>query len=116
MHQILRLAAAALAAPMLALGFATPASAQQQQWAAAYVDWTFAEDVSASARVEQDIRVAEPARASFFTLNWDFEVGEGGYIGLQSDEAGAQTCASLCGTPPARAAPLADASTVKVSA
>jgi hypothetical protein len=85
MHQVFRLVAAAL----LALGLATPASAQQQQWAAAYVDWTFAEDASASARIEQDIRVAEPARASFFTLNWDFEIGEGGYIGLQSDEAGA---------------------------
>lgn len=41
MYQVFRLAAAALAAPMLALSLATAASAQQQQWAAAYVDWTF---------------------------------------------------------------------------
>lgn len=89
MHQVFRLFVAGLAAPILALGLTTSAIAQQQQWAAAYVDWTFADHASASARIEQDIRVAEPARASFFTLNWDFEVGEGGYIGLQSDETGA---------------------------
>lgn len=89
MLKVFRLFVATFAAPILALGLTTPAIAQQQQWAAAYVDWTFADDAPASARIEQDIRVAEPARASFFTLNWDFEIGEGGYVGLQSDEAGA---------------------------
>lgn len=88
MQRTFRLFLAVLAAPLMALGLSTPAAADQQLWAAAYVDWTFAENAP-SVRVEQDIRVAEPARASFFTLNWDFEVGEGGYIGLQSDEAGA---------------------------
>jgi hypothetical protein len=89
MQRTFRLLVAALAAPLLALGVAAPAAADQQLWAAAYVEWTFAENAPSAARVEQQIRVAEPARAAFFTLNWDFEVGEGGYIGLQSDEAGA---------------------------
>ncbi|GAM99037.1 hypothetical protein U91I_02674 [alpha proteobacterium U9-1i] len=89
MQQGFRRILAALAAPLMAFGLVAPAAAEQQQWAAAYVDWTFAEDATAAARAEQEIRVAEPGRASFFTLNWDFEVGEGGYIGLQSDEAGA---------------------------
>lgn len=89
MQRTFRLFFAVLAAPLVALGLSTPAAADQQLWAAAYVDWSFAENAPSAARVEQDIRVAEPARASFFTLNWDFEVGEGGYIGLQSDEAGA---------------------------
>jgi hypothetical protein len=89
MQRTFRLFLAVLAAPLMALGLSTPAAADQQLWAAAYVDWSFAENAASAARVDQDIRVAEPARASFFTLNWDFEVGEGGYIGLQSDEAGA---------------------------
>jgi hypothetical protein len=89
MQRTFRFFLAALTAPLLALGLPAPAAADQQLWAAAYVDWTFAENAPSAARVEQEIRVAEPGRASFFTLNWDFEVGEGGYIGLQSDEAGA---------------------------
>lgn len=89
MQRIYRLFLIALTAPFLVLGLAAPAGADQQLWAAAYVDWTFAENAPSAARVEQEIRIAAPARASFFTLNWDFEVGEGGYIGLQSDEAGA---------------------------
>ncbi len=89
MQKIVQPFIAALVSLFLALVLTTPAAAQQQQWAAAYVEWTFAGDVANASRVEQNIRVAEPARASFFTLNWDFEIGEGGYIGLQSDETGA---------------------------
>jgi hypothetical protein len=68
--------------------FAAPAHAQQQQqWAAAYVDWSFAE-TPAGIGIAQDIWVPQPARTSFFTLNFDFVTGDGGYIGLQSDEHG----------------------------
>jgi hypothetical protein len=73
-----------------ALAVSTPsvAQAEQQQWAAAYVDWSFADPAPATA-VAQEIWVPRAAQASFFTLNFDFESGQGGYIGLQSDEAGA---------------------------
>lgn len=79
------LAIAALVAAYAPIGVAR---AEQQKWAAAYIDW----DVSrAGAGVElaQRMWIAQPAVASFFTLNWDFVAGDGGYIGLQSDEAGA---------------------------
>lgn len=66
---------------------AAPARAAQQLWAAAYVDWTFASEAPGIA-IAQDMWVPQPATASFFTLNWDFVAGDGGYIGLQSDEAG----------------------------
>lgn len=62
---------------------------QQQEWAAAYIDWTIPDGVTGVDRMAQDIAVIEPAHASFFTLNWDFTTGEGGYIGLQSDVDGA---------------------------
>lgn len=73
----------------LALAAATPAAhAQQQQWAAAYVEWTVPAAPAQAATLSQDLAVFEPALASFFTLNWDFQGTEGGYIGLQSDETG----------------------------
>jgi hypothetical protein len=74
----------------VALGFvaAAPAQAQQQQWAAAYVNWAFPNS-PATSTVAQDMQIPQAARASFFTLNLDFTTGEGGYIGLQSDETGA---------------------------
>jgi len=72
------------------LTLTSPAAAQQQQlWAAAYIDWRFPSELDGIDRVAQDIAVLEPARASFFTLNWDFATGDGGYIGLQSDVDGA---------------------------
>lgn len=72
----------------LACVAATPARAEQQLWAAAYVDWSFeAEDVGVE--LSQLLWAPQPAVASFFTLNWDFEAGDGGYIGLQSNEVGA---------------------------
>jgi hypothetical protein len=64
------------------------ARAEQQKWAAAYVDWTFQSEAPAIG-LSQDLWIAQPATASFFTLNWDFVAGDGGYIGLQSDETGA---------------------------
>jgi hypothetical protein len=75
---------------LLALCFVavSPAYAQQQRWAAAYVDWLLPEGNSGSG-VSQEIWVPQAARASFFTLNFDFVTGQGGYIGLQSDESGA---------------------------
>jgi len=66
---------------------AAPAQAEQQQWAAAYVDWTFAAETP-GVELAQDLRIPQAATASFFTLNWDFVAGDGGYIGLQSDETG----------------------------
>jgi|CXWL01.1.fsa_nt_gi hypothetical protein len=80
-----------IAATLLsACAMAAPAQAQQQQqWAAAYIDWRFPEGTADIDRIAQDIAVVEPARASFFTLNWDFTAGDGGYIGLQSDVDGA---------------------------
>lgn len=72
------------------LALAPPAQAQQQQqWAAAYIDWRFDDGVTGIDRIAQDIAVLEPAHASFFTLNWEFTAGDGGYIGLQSDVDGA---------------------------
>jgi hypothetical protein len=65
-----------------------PAHAQQQKWAAAYVDWAFP-DAATGVEIAQDIWAPQAARASFFTLNFDFTTGQGGYIGLQSDESGA---------------------------
>jgi len=75
---------------LLTLCIAGPglAHAQQQKWAAAYVDWTFP-DATAGVGVAQDIWVPQAATASFFTLNFDFVTGQGGYIGVQSDESGA---------------------------
>jgi len=70
------------------VGQASPARAEQQQWAAAYVDWTFDAETQA-AGLSQDLWIPQAATASFFTLNWDFVSGEGGYIGLQSDATGA---------------------------
>lgn len=67
---------------------APSALAQQQLWAAAYVDWTF-ESQRPGAELAQNLWVPQPSQASFFTLNWDFTAGEGGYIGLQSDAEGA---------------------------
>lgn len=69
---------------------AAPARAQQQQqqWAAAYVDWTLPE-APVGVGVAQDIWIPRPATTSFFTLNFDFVTGQGGYVGLQSDESGA---------------------------
>lgn len=78
---------AAALALLACLGWPMKAFAEQQLWAAAYVNWRFA-DAGAGIGVAQDIWIPEPATASFFTLNWDFENAEGGYIGLQSDEAG----------------------------
>src|SRR5262245_59622262 len=78
---------------VIALGLTTlapSARAQEQQlWAAAYIDWSFPETAADIDRIAQDIAVLEPARASFFTLNWDFTAGDGGYVGLQSDVDGA---------------------------
>lgn len=82
-----RLARLVLASLAAALATVATAGAEQQQWAAAYVDWTFPTDTPGVA-LTQEIRVAEAATASFFTLNWDFVAGDGGYIGLQSDESG----------------------------
>lgn len=60
----------------------------QQQWAAAYIEWRLPDQTGVD-RIAQDIAVLAPSRASFFTLNWDFSDGDGGYIGLQTDAAGA---------------------------
>lgn len=67
---------------------ATPARAEQQKWAAAYVEWTFDRETPGIA-LAQDLWIPQAATASFFTLNWTFVDSDGGYIGLQSDEAGA---------------------------
>jgi len=76
----------AVAAIVLAMTAPQLAHAQQQQqWAAAYVDWRLPDGLTNVDRIAQDIAVPAPAHASFFTLNWDFTAGEGGYIGLQSD-------------------------------
>lgn len=72
----------------LAFGVSAPAHAQQQQWAAAYVDWSFPQAQSGEG-IAQAIWVPQPAVASFFTLNFEFVGAQGGYIGLQSDESGA---------------------------
>jgi hypothetical protein len=75
----------------LALGLALAAPtalAQQQQWAAAYINWTIPSSPAEVTILDQDIAVLNPGVASFFTLNWEFVGAEGGYIGLQSDEAG----------------------------
>lgn len=77
-----------LALGIVAAALPAPARADQQLWAAAYVEWSLA-SAEGGASVEQDIWLPEPAAASFFTLNWDFTTGTGGYIGLQSDETGA---------------------------
>ncbi|MGE0045771.1 MAG: hypothetical protein AB7J28_02640 [Hyphomonadaceae bacterium] len=66
-----------------------PAHAQQQQWAAAYVDWPFAQATPSGAGLEQDVWAPQIARASFFTINWTFAGGDGAYLGLQSNAAGA---------------------------
>jgi hypothetical protein len=76
-----------LAVMAVGVALAAPAHAQQQQWAAAYVDWTFAVNPEGIG-VAQDMWVPQAATASFFTLNFDFVTGQGGYIGLQSDETG----------------------------
>lgn len=68
--------------------WAPPARADQQLWAAAYVDWTFANEAP-GVGLTQALWIPQRATASFFTLNWDFVAGDGGYIGLQSNEAGA---------------------------
>lgn len=78
----------AFAVAAMGLIWAPPARAEQQRWAAAYVDWTFP-DQDPAIGVAQTLWIPQPARASFFTLNLDFVSGDGGYIGLQSDEAGA---------------------------
>ena len=79
--------AAVIGALVLAL-HAPAAHAQQQQWAAAYIDWSIPNNAAGASRIEQDIAVLAPSRASFFTLNWDFLAGDGGYIGLQTDPEG----------------------------
>ncbi len=87
------ISAAARSFPIVVVLFAslfamsTPARAEQQQWAAAYVDWTF-EAETPGIGLSQDLWIAQAASATFFTLNWDFVSGDGGYIGLQSDETG----------------------------
>jgi hypothetical protein len=75
---------------LLAVTMASGAAAQarQQKWAAAYVEWSF-DGVESGQAVAQDLWIPQPAVASFFTLNFDFVTGDGGYIGLQSDENGA---------------------------
>ncbi len=85
MRALIRTLALALVA--LVWAGAPPAAAQQQQWAAAYVDWTF-DNTAPGIGLAQSMWVPQPAVASFFTLNWDFTAGDGGYIGLQSDESG----------------------------
>lgn len=84
--QACRYVAVALAA--LCLAWLPAARADQQLWAAAYVDWTFPEPAPGVA-LAQTLWIPQSATASFFTLNWDFVAGDGGYIGLQSNEAGA---------------------------
>lgn len=78
----------ALVAATLCLAWTSPARAEQQLWAAAYVDWTF-QDETPGVGLAQTLWIPQPATASFFTLNWEFVGGEGGYIGLQSNEVGA---------------------------
>lgn len=77
----------ALAVAALGLIWAPSAQAEQQRWAAAYVDWTFP-DQDPGIALAQTLWIPQPAHASFFTLNWDFSGGDGGYIGLQTNEAG----------------------------
>lgn len=78
-------AAAAIAA--LLVGVA-PAFADQQQWAAAYVDWTFAESAPQAWMIDQDVWIPQPGLARYFTVNWNFTAGDNGYMGLQTDESG----------------------------
>jgi len=65
-----------------------PAFADQQQWAAAYVDWTFAENAPEAWMIDQDVWIPQPGLARFFTLNWNFTAGDNGYMGLQTDASG----------------------------
>ncbi len=77
-----RIAAAAFAA--LSLGI-SPAFADQQKWAAAYVDWTFPDAAPPAWMIDQEIWIPQAGLARYFTLNWDFTAGDNGYMGLQSD-------------------------------
>lgn len=70
------------------LGVGALAHAQQQQWAAGYVDWSFPQAQPAEG-IAQRVWIPQPAVASFFTVNFDFVGAQGGYIGLQSGEGGA---------------------------
>jgi hypothetical protein len=67
-----------------------PVKAAQQQWAAAYVNWTF-DSAPNGQNLDQQIWLPRPAFASYFTMNWQWSKtpGIGGYMGLQSDASGA---------------------------
>jgi len=66
-----------------------PVKAGQQQWAAAYVNWTF-DSAPNGLNLDQQIWLPKPALASFFTMNWNWTntPNIGGYMGLQTDAAG----------------------------
>lgn len=77
-----------IAGALAALALTLPAQAEQQKWAAAYVDWIFPDNAPQASTVDQELWIPEASVARYFTLNWDFAGGGSGYMGLQTDADG----------------------------
>lgn len=76
---------------LLALvGYASPALAQQQQYANAYAHWDFGADVNDIENVDQTIWIAKSAPASQWVMVWKWtaDPSHGGYFGFNTDAAG----------------------------
>lgn len=59
-------------------------SAEQQQWASQYVNWTFDKRVNEVWNIDQQVWFPQPGDSSFWPIQWDFNGADfGGYLGLQ---------------------------------
>ncbi len=76
---------------------AGPVMAAQQQWAAGYLGWTFDGQAASAWNIDQQIWIAQPAEASYWTINWSWtgEQGTSGYMGLQQGGGAQQVRFSL---------------------